>query len=69
MSSMLILVHNEYGIDCKNSAGWQLKVNKYLFLAVGFLYKSVTILPSFISHDTSKYGIEDTGRQGQKGNS
>ena len=58
MQILLILILRENGIEFKHSLGWQLEVNKYWFLSVGFQYKSVTIFPFFIWQEVFRYEID-----------
>ena len=54
---LFILKNRENGIFLCWLSGWQLFKRKYLFLSVGFLYKSVSTLPFSIKHNVSKKGI------------
>ena len=54
---LFILKNRENGIFLCLLSGWQLSKRRYLFLSVGFLYKSVSTLPFSIKHNVSKKGI------------
>ena len=44
------------GIEVITDTGWQLEVNKYKFLSVSFLYKSVWIVPFSMEQEVSRNG-------------
>ena len=53
-----ILRHSEHGILVVVCLGWHELGSKYWFLSVFFLYRSISILPFFISHEVSKNWID-----------
>ena len=57
----------EKGILLVTWVGWQELVSKYWFLSVGFLYRSIIILPSEIRQDVSKNASEFNRPHSQSG--
>ena len=55
---LIILMLNPKGMAFLVWAGWHELGNKYWFLSVSFLNKSVSMRPSIIEHEVSKKGIE-----------
>ena len=55
---LTILKHSENGIFFVQDGGWQELGRRYMFLSVSFLYKSVSIFPSWMLHRTSRNGME-----------